>query len=126
MSIVFVQFSDENESEIIMAFSEAQDPEKWPNIGEVEDDDPRYLAYINPRPQLAEAARKTRDDLLRSVCDVGVLAIQRELRLGPTIERKTYLNAKLLEIDRYAVALQAVPQQEGFPETIDWPVVPTE
>lgn len=129
MSIVFVQFADETHETIIMAFSEAQDEALWPNIGEVEDDDPRYLAYVNPPipvEQLAAEARKTRDDLLRNFCDIGVLMIQRELRMGPTIERKAYLNAKLAEVDQYAVALQNVPEQEGFPTTIIWPVAPTE
>jgi len=125
---IYVQFEDETQTKIVTIFGSAQDPEYWSNLGEIQDDDPRYLAYINPQPStafLAAAARAERTSLLRDVCDAGVLMIQRELRLTSDPERITYLNGKLVEVDEYAVALQAIPDQPGFPQTIDWPTAPT-
>jgi hypothetical protein len=124
----YVQFSDETQTTIIRVFGSPQDPSWYTNLGEVEDDDPRYLAYLNPQPsteELAASARKDRDSLLRDICDTAVLMIQRELRMTVDTDRITYLNAKLVEVDEYAVALQNVPEQEGFPQTIVWPVAPT-
>lgn len=76
--------------------------------------------------QKAIDLRAERDLLLRNVYDVSVIWVQRELRLaagdGPRI---TALNAKLAELDAYAVALQDVPEQPGFPTTINWPTPPT-
>lgn len=42
----YVQFSDSSESTIVSVFGNAQDVDEHPNQGEVEDDDPRYLAFI--------------------------------------------------------------------------------
>ena len=41
----YVQFSDEKKTEVISVFGSAQDPDVHPHLGEVEDDDPRYLAF---------------------------------------------------------------------------------
>lgn len=125
----FVQFSDASKSKVISVFAGPQDPNVWQNLGEVGDDDVRYLAFVYPQPSaedLANAARAKRDGLLRNVCDAGVLMIQREIRRTNDAAKKAALNAKLTALDQYAVALQAVPEQEGFPLTIDWPVAPTE
>lgn len=46
----YVQFSDSTNTKIIACFGCAQDPAEWPNQGQVEDTDPRYLAFINPPP----------------------------------------------------------------------------
>jgi len=78
-----------------------------------------------PSDVLAIAARQIRDGLLRNICDAGVLMIQRELRLTSDPARITYLNAKLQEVDEYAVLLLGVPEQPSFPQTITWPVAPT-
>lgn len=129
MTTVYVQFSDPRQERIINAFSSPQDRAVWPNMGEVEDSDPRYVAFLNPglsNEALAGSARKIRDDLLRNICDTGVLMIRRAIRLETDAARKTALNAKLAEVDQYALALQAVPEQEGFPTNIVWPVAPTE
>lgn len=45
---VYVQFSGPDETEVAAAFQSPQDPDVWPNMAEVEDDDPRLAAYLNP------------------------------------------------------------------------------
>lgn len=42
---VHVQFADSNEEVIIASFGCEQDPNVYPNLGEVEGDDPRYVAF---------------------------------------------------------------------------------
>lgn len=42
---MYVQFSDDKK-EIISVFAGPQDPEVWSNQGEVEEDDPRYIAFM--------------------------------------------------------------------------------
>lgn len=113
---------------VVAVHSGPQDPDFYPNQSIIEDDDLRYLAYINPwttPAALAAAARSKRDGLLRSVYDPGILMAQRALRLASTPEETAYAEGKILELDLYAEALQGVPEQEGFPQAIDWPMTPT-
>ena len=124
---MYVQFSDDTHTIIVSVFGNAQDPEIYPNQGEVEEDDPRYLAYINPQPTITElsaAARQQRDILFRTVSDPGTLMAQRALRLATTPEGIAYAQGKLAEMDAYAIALQGIAEQAGFPATINWPIAP--
>lgn len=73
--------------------------------------------------QLAAVARAQRDAMLRTVYDPAVAMLQRAARLNPS-NAEQYV-AKLAEFDAWAVALQAVPEQTGFPQSIDWPQQPT-
>lgn len=71
-------------------------------------------AHLNPPvdpEQLADAARAQRDSLL-TACDWVVMRAQ---ELGEPVPQ---------EWADYRQALRDVPQQEGFPETIEWPVEP--
>lgn len=43
---MYVQFSDDNK-EIISVFDCPQDPETRANLGEVEEDDPRYIKFMD-------------------------------------------------------------------------------
>lgn len=43
----YVQFSDSTNAVIITVFGSPQDPEYWDNLGEVEDDDPRYIEFMS-------------------------------------------------------------------------------
>lgn len=51
-----IQFADSTEQTIVAYFSCPQDPDAWPNQGTVEDNDPRYIAFINPPETLAQKA----------------------------------------------------------------------
>lgn len=59
MGIVHVQFSGSDEQKVVSAFSCEQDADVFPNQGEIEDTDPRYLAFISPASTLdgAKAAQ---------------------------------------------------------------------
>ncbi len=57
MSDKYVQFSDESQSFITSVFGCPQDPVAHPHQGIVQDDDPRYIQFIDPGSTL-EGARK--------------------------------------------------------------------
>lgn len=44
----FVQYSDADKTAIVAVFAGPQDVDVYPNQGEVEDDDPLYVAFITP------------------------------------------------------------------------------
>lgn len=55
MTTINVQFSDSSETEIIGAFSCAQDNATFPNQGSVDLHDTRWVAYYNEQPALIQA-----------------------------------------------------------------------
>lgn len=102
----------------------ALDLPSWPQ-GMMEATADQIAAASQPSDeQLANQARSQRDALLSSVYDKGVLIVQRAIRLNGDADGK--LAAKLHQLDEYAVALQSVPSQDGFPQAITWPTAPTE
>jgi len=78
--------------------------------------DPVYLSIM---------AKQERESLLRSIYDPGILMAQRALRMAATTQEKAYAEGKISELDAYAEALLAIPDQEDFPQTIIWPAAPT-
>lgn len=126
--MMYVRFIDATQTLINVAFPSPQDPEVWPGLVEVEDDDPRYLAFMNPQPStedLAAAARLERDGRLKAIYDAGINMALRGVRMASTPEELSYAEGKVIELDNYAQALEDIPDQPGFPQTIDWPVAPT-
>jgi hypothetical protein len=49
---IFVQFSDATKSAITSVFACEQDPDEHPHQGNVDESDPRYLAFIEACPFL--------------------------------------------------------------------------
>lgn len=50
MTTIYVQFSDDTETLIVSIFGGPQDPEYWPNQGQVEASDPRYKVFYDALP----------------------------------------------------------------------------
>lgn len=128
MNIIYVQFTDQTNTVVCAVFGSPQDPDAWPNLGEIQDDDPRYLAFMNPPPSdadLAYNARQQREELLRNTYDPGIMMALRALRIAATPEQTAYAQGKVSELDAYAEALLAITDQPGFPQTIIWPTAPT-
>lgn len=42
---VYVQFTDNTDTEILAVFSCPQDPDVYPNQATIDDSDPRYIAF---------------------------------------------------------------------------------
>ncbi|AHE31123.1 hypothetical protein [Burkholderia pseudomallei] len=53
---MFVQFSDADEKVITAVFANEQDREVFPNQGKIDLTDPRYAAFFNALPRLAQQA----------------------------------------------------------------------
>lgn len=70
--------------------------------------------------------RDARDKLMSRVYDAGTQIIRRELETLPIDSAyEAKLIAKRSDLHSYARLLQKVPEQEGFPDIINWPEAPT-
>jgi hypothetical protein len=77
--------------------------------------------------ELAERARAERDRLMREEYDPAVMQLLRKRRVVVAASGDTAgIDAQLAEWDAYANALEAVPEQVGFPCDIIWPQAPAE
>lgn len=58
MTIIHVQFSDAKEDVVIASFSCHQDDSLYTNQGQIQSDDPRYIAFVD---QLRLSGAKIQD-----------------------------------------------------------------
>jgi hypothetical protein len=68
-----VQFSDASEQEVIAYFASPQDAEAYPNQAQIDESDPRYLAFANPASTLA-GARAAKIAELSAACKASIYA----------------------------------------------------
>lgn len=90
-----------------------------------------YHKWIDGAWKLDDSVKSTevrgqRDYLLTSFYDKAILMAQRELRIADESdsEKIAYIHGKITELDAYAIALQNLPEQEGFPFEVTWPEQP--
>ncbi|WP_462328038.1 phage tail assembly chaperone [Desulfobaculum sp.] len=77
--------------------------------------------------ELATQARAERDRLMREVYDPAVMQRLRKRRvLSSASADVAGIDARLAEWDAYADALEVVPDQPGFPNSIEWPEAPSD
>lgn len=132
----YVQFTDNTETAIVAIGGSPQDPELYPNQGELEDDDQRVLDYLFPPPnilalqsaklqaltQLANAQKSALTNRIGTIND----AIELEMA---TPEEEAELPIRVLQLKAwktYAVLLGRVTSQVGWPPEVTWPVQPAE
>lgn len=76
MTTKFVQFSDSTEDVIVALFGCAQDPTVYPNQGELAEDDPRYLTFINPpTPPVVDPVDKLKEFLAANPDVAAILGV---------------------------------------------------
>lgn len=86
--------------------------------------------FKEPKPQepdveaIANAERTRRDLILRNVYDPAIIMAQRALRTASTQKDRDYAEIKIAELDSFAILLQDIPTQKGFPLSIEWPKTP--
>ncbi|WGK92571.1 hypothetical protein [Pseudomonas migulae] len=139
----YVQFSDASQVAVVSVFGCPQDPTEYPNQGEVPDDDPRYLAFMDPPPdylvinsaklqqltQLA-AAQKTAltnriGDLESAIENIGIEG-QEEFAATPAEEAEYPVRkSQLTKWKNYSILLGRVTAQAGWHTVVTWPVQPT-
>ena len=120
MTNVYVRFANSNEATIVAVFGCPQDPEVYPNQGTIEDDDPRYLQFLNPQPtpeQILAAKQAQKSQLLNSA-SLAMTPIYMALQLGDAAGAVT-VSAKAWRA--YYVALEAVDITVDIPV---WPAPP--
>ena len=132
----YVQFASPAEETVVAVFAGPQDPDVYPNQGEVEDDDPRYLAFIDPPPdylainsaklqqatQLAAAQKTALTNRISTIND----AIEFEEATPAEIAELPVRQSQLILWKKYAIALGRVTTQAGWYMVVDWPVEPEE
>lgn len=139
----YVQFSDASQMAVVSVFGCPQDLTEYPNQGEVPDDDPRYLAFIDPPPdylaingaklqqliQLAAAQKSALanriGDLESAIENIGVEG--REEYAATQAEEAEYpvRKTQLTKWKDYSISLGRVTAQPGWHTVVTWPVQPT-
>ncbi len=127
----FVQIID---NKVTALFSCFQDPDVWPGVIEVEDDDPRYVAFINPPPDLLainSAVLQSANQLAAAqktalANRIGVIkdAIEFEEATPAELAELPVRETQLTAWKRYAVLLGRVTAQAGWYATVVWPEQP--
>lgn len=110
----YVQFSDESETLVVSVFASVQASDAWPNQGEVEDDDSRYLAYLKslqPSPVLQR-------DSLMAVATVAIAPLQDAVDLDEATAAEVTL---LKKWKKYRVDLSRLDLSS---DPAVWPALP--
>lgn len=130
----YIQFEDDTQARITGEFASPQDPETTPFYGEVEEDDARYLEWLNPPPNyllinsaklqalthLAAAQKTALTNRIGTINDAIELEEATEQEIAELPVRK----AQLVEWKKYAIYLGRVTTQEGWPPEVVWPQQP--
>lgn len=97
----------------VYAYDQEQIDGGWVKKGLVKMTVAEVAAHLNP-PPTADSERATRDSLLQQLDTI----VSNPLRFAElTLEQQS-------ELAEYRQFLLDVPQQEGFPLAVDWPVMP--
>ncbi|WP_448647201.1 phage tail protein [Pseudomonas mohnii] len=122
---MFVQFSDESQTKVISIFGCPQDEAVWPNQGEVDEDDPRYLAFHPVLPLAGLSDVEAAGRAWRNVEIARVTWLRDRHRDELELEMETTLTAEqYAELLAYIRDLRDWPQSPEFPAEDSRPVVP--
>jgi hypothetical protein len=134
--MIYAQLNEQGR--VISVFGSPQDPDAWPGIVEMEEDDPRYLEFLNPEltPEgilasqslkLQELTRLASLQKTALINRIGVLqdSIDLEMATSEELAELPLRQAQLLEWKRYAIYLGRVTGQDGWPPDVEWPVQPS-
>lgn len=117
MTIAYIQFSDETETKIVSVFGGPQDPNVYPNQGEIEDTDQRYLDYFNPPVDIV-AVNTATQAALSAAASIAMTPLFVSLQLGDATDAET-VKAKAWQ--QYYRDLNLVDITVADPA---WPVLP--
>lgn len=114
-----VEISDELYSELIDGQSQGKvidwDSEDFPVLS---DPEPPSIEKI------AEEVRLKRERLFREIYDPALMLLLRMQRTSPSAQQAA-IASKIEELDAYAILLQDIPSQPGFPTDVIWPIMPS-
>lgn len=117
---VFVDFTDESQSVIRSVFSNSQDSELYPNQGEVDEADARFVAFLDSlSPPAIEVAQLERDRLL-TLATLRIAPLQDAADLD---DASATDEALLKQWKQYRVAVNRV---DLTAEPVVWPNQPSD
>ncbi|QAY85410.1 tail fiber assembly protein [Pseudomonas arsenicoxydans] len=136
MSKFNVQFADASEEVVVSVFAGPQDPNEYENQGEIEDEDPRYIAFISPQPdilalqsakllmltQLAVEQKAALTNRIDTLNDAASL----EMATPDEVSELPVRTDQLKQWKTYAVLLGRVAAQPTWPNDVAWPDQPAE
>lgn len=119
MTDIYVQFSDETQTAVTSVFGCPQDPAYWSNQGVVQDDDQRYLDFLNPPVTPADilAANQAAQAELKTQASRAMTPVLMALQLDATDE----ITLKAKAWRDYYQLLEVV---DLTPSNPDWPTPP--
>ncbi|WP_180131842.1 hypothetical protein [Rhodoferax sp. BLA1] len=112
MTTVFVQFFDASELKVVAVFGCAQDELVWPYQGQVDDSDPRYLAFISSQPT-SSTEPDQRLEILGELAKIDLAAVRPARAVSIALAKGLDLpsdNAdlvKLVALENQAIQLRA-------------------
>lgn len=109
-------FKDKDTNEVY-AYDQEQIDGGWVKEGLVAMTDEEVIAHLAPKPPTAEQVRAERDAKIEAV-RWRIERAKDEASLG------TPLTEPLEPLLQHVQALRDVPQQAGFPESVEWPQCP--
>lgn len=119
MSKVIVMFEDDSKAKVIGFMGSPQNPDDYPNMDEVEDDDPRYLAFLARQsgeldPLVVNAAER---DRLLGLAALRIAPLQDAVDLDDATKGDVAL---LKKWKQYRVAVNRL----DLAQTPEWPEQP--
>lgn len=115
------QFVQLEEDKVVTVFGGEPNVEYWPDYTEIEEEDSRYVDFINLfNKSTDKLILENRDTLLR---DTALKIAPLQYAVDLKIQTASELNL-LKAWKEYSVALNRVQDQSGFPESVVWPEAP--
>lgn len=130
MSKLFVQFDGEAQSVVVAEFRCVQDLEYYPHQGEVDSDDPRYVAFLGVQKPVGEGDQAVVTDaetgrIWRNAEIARVSWIRDRHRDELDLGAATSISADwFVELLGYIQKLRDWPQSSGFPNPSGRPLIP--
>ena len=123
--MINVQFAAKGSDTIVAVFSGPQDPDAYPNLGEVNEDDERYISFMGAMSQVQSPTvdiTAKRDNLL-ALAAIRMAPLQDAVDLGKATDGDI---AALTAWKLYRIDLGRLSDQPGYPADIEWPTPPGE
>jgi hypothetical protein len=129
---------------VVAAFTSPQDASVWAGIEEVEDDDLRYLSFVNPPPdylainsaklqQLTQLAAAQKTALANRISDlesaIENIGIEGQEEFAATSDEQAEYPVRKTQLTKwknYSILLGRVTAQTGWYSVVTWPAQPAE
>jgi len=120
---IYVQFESADQTSIKAVFWAPQDPDVWPGVVQIKDDDERYLELLNPKPTLEQvlaSARAERDRLV-AYATLKINPLQDAVDIDEATGEDLIL---LMGWKKYRSDLGKAEGRPGWPASTQWPSPP--